>query len=106
MIKLYNFTKDEKLDKSTPVTVHSDGRIYEVPAGTTLRLTTGQSVTLHVGQYHQFWGEEGHGPVMVGEVSQCNDDATDNRFLEEVGRFPDIEEDVAIKHLLCSDYVN
>lgn len=106
MIKLYNSTKDEKLDKSTPVTVHSDGRIYEVPAGTTLRLTTGQSVTLHVGQYHQFWGEEGHGPVMVGEVSQCNDDATDNRFLEEVGRFPDIEEDVAIKHLLCSDYVN
>ena len=32
---------------------------------------------------------------MLGEVSQCNDDNTDNRFYEPVGRFPAIEEDEA-----------
>ena len=41
---------------------------------------------------------------MVGEVSQCNDDNTDNRFYAPVGRFPEIEEDEAPLHLLCSDY--
>lgn len=103
LIKLYNSTPDgEKAD--TPVTVHSDGRTYEVEAGSIVRLTPGESITLHVGQYHSFWGEEGHGKVLVGEVSQCNDDATDNRFYEEVGRFPDIEEDEEIEYLLCGDY--
>jgi hypothetical protein len=40
---------------------------------------------------------------MIGEVSMVNDDASDNRFLE-VGRFPEIEEDVEPKYLLCNDY--
>lgn len=30
---------------------------------------------------------------MLAEVSQCNDDNTDNRFNPPVGRFPAIEED-------------
>lgn len=30
----------------------------------------------------------------------CNDDNTDNRFYEEVGRFPEIEEEK--KHIGCS----
>ena len=46
----------------------------------------------------------GSGTVMVGEVSQCNDDTSDNRFFEPVGRFPEIDEDEAPLHLLCSDY--
>ena len=54
--------------------------------------------------YHRFYGEPGKGKVMVGEVSQCNDDTTDNRFYEPVGRFPEIEEDEEPLHLLCSDY--
>ncbi|MDD3366556.1 MAG: D-lyxose/D-mannose family sugar isomerase, partial [Sphaerochaetaceae bacterium] len=33
-----------------------------------------------------------------------NDDNTDNRFFEDVGRFPAIEEDEAPLHLLVSDY--
>ena len=41
---------------------------------------------------------------MAGEVSMVNDDANDNRFLEELGRFPEIEEDVVPKYLLCTDY--
>ena len=32
-------------------------------------------------------------PVSLVEVSMVNDDTSDNRFLEEIGRFPEIEED-------------
>ena len=54
--------------------------------------------------YHRFYGEPGRGTVLVGEVSQCNDDTSDNRFHEAVGRFPEIEEDEIPYHLLCSEY--
>jgi D-lyxose ketol-isomerase len=40
----------------------------------------------------------------VGEVSSVNDDHTDNRFYEQVGRFPTIEEDVPPLYLLVGDY--
>ena len=43
--------------------------------------------------YHDFTVEEGYGPVLLGEVSECNDDNTDNHFDPPVGRFPAIEED-------------
>jgi D-lyxose ketol-isomerase len=33
-----------------------------------------------------------------------NDDVADNRFLEPLGRFPEIEEDAPPLHLLVSDY--
>ena len=48
--------------------------------------------------------EEGYGPVLLGEVSQCNDDNTDNRFNPPVGRFPEIEEDEPPYRLLCNEY--
>lgn len=103
LIKLYNSTEDEQF-ADTKVTVHSDGRVYEIEAGGIVRLRPGESITLHKGQYHSFWAEEGFGTVLAGEVSQCNDDDTDNRFYEEMGRFPEIEEDEPIKYLLCNDY--
>ena len=46
----------------------------------------------------------GTGPVLLGEVSQVNDDNTDNRFYEPVGRFPAIEEDEPPYRLLCGEY--
>ena len=60
----------------------------------------------HVQQflYHDFAVEEGTGPVLLGEVSQCNDDNTDNRFNPPVGRFPTIEEDEPAYRLLCTEY--
>lgn len=58
-----------------------------------LELSPGQSVTIHPGLYHRFYGKVGDGPVLVGEVSQVNDDRNDNFFLEPIGRFADIEED-------------
>jgi D-lyxose ketol-isomerase len=54
--------------------------------------------------YHRFYGEPGKGKVLVGEVSMVNDDTSDNCFLEPVGRFPVINEDVPPLHLLVSDY--
>ena len=75
-----------------------------VPAGGTLTLHPGESVCLPQRNYHSFWGEPGRGTVLVGEVSRVNDDRSDNRFYDPVGRFPTIDEDEAPLHLLCSDY--
>ena len=71
-------------------------------AGGLLVLKPGESVTLTSRIYHSFWGRTGK--VLVGEVSKVNDDKNDNRFLEPLGRFPGIEEDVKPRHLLCSEY--
>ncbi len=102
IVKMYESTPDEKLS-ARDVQIHSDGRCYTAPAGTEIRLTPGQSVCLHRGQYHAFWGEEGKGTVLVGEVSCTNDDNVDNRFLEPTGRFPVVEEDVPAKYMLFSE---
>lgn len=104
MMQLYNSTKDGELCKETDVVVTSDGVELIVPAGTVLELEVGQSVTLTRGMYHAFWAKEGSGAVLIGEVSQCNDDNTDNRFYEPMGRFPTIEEDEAPFRLLCTEY--
>ena len=104
MMQLYNSTPEEELDLLNPVHVVSDGVALTVPAGTVLELQPGQSVTLTHGMYHAFWAKEGSGAVLIGEVSQCNDDNTDNRFLEPMGRFPQIEEDEPPLRLLCTEY--
>ncbi len=104
MMELYNSTEDGDLDKQTPVCVVSDGVELTVPAGTVLELKPGQSVTLTPGMYHAFWAKEGCGKVLIGEVSQTNDDNTDNRFYESMGRFPKIEEDEPPFRLLCNEY--
>jgi len=103
VVKMYESTPDEKLSDSE-VRISSDGRNYKAPAGTEILLKPGQSITLLPGQYHSFWGEAGKGTVLVGEVSKTNDDHNDNRFLDAVGRFPEIEEDEAPLHLLYIDY--
>ncbi len=101
VIQLYNATPDEELDRKSEVRVSVDGMRRTVKAGELLKLETGESITLEPRCYHKFWGD---GRVLVGEVSMVNDDHKDNRFLEAVGRFPDIEEDVPPLHLLCTDY--
>ncbi len=103
LIQVYNATPAGGF-ADTPVAVAQDGRHFEVAAGAVIRLTPGESITLPVGQYHQFWGEKGQGTVLVGEVSMVNDDRTDNRFYQPAGRFPRIEEDAAPLYWLCSEY--
>lgn len=103
VIELYNADKNEQF-ADTPVHVRVDGIEQVVEPGGKLILHPGQSICQEQYLYHRFYGESGKGKVMVGEVSQCNDDNTDNRFYEPVGRFPAIEEDEEPLHLLCSDY--
>lgn len=104
LIRVYNSLPDESVDTKSDVTVHMDGREMIVPAGTQLRLTPGESIWITRGMYHDFQVEPGTGSVLLGEVSQCNDDETDNCFNPVVGRFPAIEEDEAPYRLLCNEY--
>ncbi len=104
LIRVYNATQEECLDKVSDVHVNVDGQERIVPAGTQIRLTPGESITIGPYLYHDFEVEMGSGNVLLGEVSQCNDDNCDNRFLEPVGRFPTIEEDEPPYRLLCNEY--
>ena len=88
LIRVYNSLPDEEIDYISDVTIHSDGRTYTVPAGTQIRLTPARASSFIRGLYHDFNVEPGTGPVLLGEVSQCNDDNTDNRFNPPAGRFP------------------
>lgn len=101
-IKVYNSNVDEELDKDNDVDISLDGVKHVFPAGSIVSLSPGESITLVPGCYHQFWGEGES--VLVGEVSSVNDDEQDNRFLEPLSRFPQIEEDESPLHLLVSDY--
>ena len=104
LIRVFNSLPDEEIDRQSPVTVHVDGRVSTVPAGTQIRLCPGQSISITPRLYHDFEVEKGSGSVLLGEVSQCNDDANDNRFSPPVGRFPAIEEDAPPYRLLCTEY--
>ena len=103
LIRVYNSTVNDQLD-TTDVEISSDGRTYLVPAGTQIRLTPGESISIYPRMYHDFEVEPGTGAVLIGEVSMCNDDQTDNRFYEPLGRFPVIEEDESVYRLLCTEY--
>jgi D-lyxose ketol-isomerase len=103
VIELHNATKDDEL-ADTPVTVLVDAIERTVPAGGTIVLDPGESITLPPRLYHRFYGEPGAGLVLTGEVSKVNDDTNDNRFYAPLGRYPEIEEDEPPVHLLVSDY--
>ncbi len=77
--------------------VLTDGRRRKMAGGDLLKLKPGESVTLEPDTWHAFWGEGGR--VLIGEVSNVNDDRTDNIFREPIGRFAEIEEDEAPLHL-------
>ena len=103
LIKVYNDDGKGGLADSD-VLINSDGRSYYVKAGSLVKLLPGESITIWPHQYHEFHVEPGSGSVLIGEVSQCNDDNIDNRFYEDIGRFPKIEEDEEPYRLLCNEY--
>jgi hypothetical protein len=78
---------------TSPVSVMVDGIEHRLQPGEPLRIAPGQSATITRTLWHRFYGETGKGTVFVGEVSQVNDDFTDNYFHEKLGRFAAIEED-------------
>ncbi|MCI8420286.1 MAG: D-lyxose/D-mannose family sugar isomerase [Lawsonibacter sp.] len=103
IFKLWNATPDEEL-ADTDVEICRDGRRYMVPAGSEIVLEPGESLSLYPYYYHEFVVDPTSGPTLIGEVSMCNDDNTDNRFYKPLGRFPTIEEDEPPYRLLCNEY--
>jgi len=101
VIQVFNSTPEDGLD-TTPVALSTDGVQRTVTAGGLVHLSPGESITIPTRMYHKFWGEGGK--VLVGEVSLVNDDQTDNRFYEPVGRFSQIEEDEQPLFPLVNDY--
>ena len=102
VIELFGSDDDGNFAEDKGGTVYCDGLRRDYGPGEKLKLAPGESVTLMPGDWHAFWGEGGD--VLIGEVSTVNDDETDNVFREPIGRFAEIEEDVAPTHLLVSDY--
>lgn len=104
LIRVYNSLENEEVDYESDVTVNCDGKEFTVPAGTQIRLTPGESIYIKQYLYHDFEVEKGTGDVLLGEVSECNDDNNDNRFNPPVARFSKIEEDEEPYRLLCNEY--
>ncbi len=105
IMKLYNSTKDEGLEKESNVKVQIDGIQHEFKAGEEFKLETGQSVCLEPYTWHAFWPENGKGKCLIGEVSKHNDDKTDNCFLDKsISRYPSIIEDEEPEFLIVGDY--
>ena len=103
LIQVYPSREDGSLG-SEAVQVSMDGCTRTVPVGTRLSLSPGESITIYPYLYHDFEVVPGTGPVLLGEVSMCNDDQNDNRFYAPVGRFPQIDEDEPVYRLLCTEY--
>ena len=101
IIKVYNSTEDGEF-ADTDVDIYMDGRHFTVAAGSEVRVRPGESISIQQGMYHSFWAEGGK--ALIGEVSMVNDDRSDNRFYEEAGRFPAIDEDEAPLYLLGNEY--
>lgn len=105
VFKLYNADRETEKPANTDVRIFQDGRHYTVTAGSEIILHPGESLTLCPYCYHEFRVPRNEkGPALIGEVSMCNDDNTDNRFLNPLGRFPAIEEDEPPYRLLCNEY--
>ncbi|TFG28589.1 MAG: D-lyxose/D-mannose family sugar isomerase [Promethearchaeota archaeon] len=102
-IQIYNSTKDEQL-ANTQVKVSIDGESRTYEAGFIIELYPGDSITLKNKVYHNFKAKEGYGKVLIGEVSSVNDDYTDNKFLKNINRFGEIDEDEKPLYLLYDDY--
>ncbi len=103
IFRLWQAADDDSLSVSD-VDVYRDGRHYKAPAGSDIILHPGESLTLYPRCYHEFTVKVGTGSALIGEVSKCNDDNTDNRFYEPIARFPSVVEDEAPYRLLCNEY--
>jgi len=103
MVEVYGVAAEDEPGRSD-VRITTDGLVRTVPAGHVVELHPGESITLTPDVYHAFWAEGK--PVLAGEVSTVNDDQTDNVFLEDVARFPEIDEDEPAFRLLVSDYAS
>ena len=105
VLELWNADRTtESRDDVSGVRVSNDGIDRVLPPGGKAALDPGESITPAPYMYHTFYGAKGLGTVLCGEVSRVNDDARDNRFLDPLPRFPDIEENAPARFVLCNEY--
>ena len=83
VLELFKASPSGDIDQHAEVTVRTDGSERKLPAGAHLKLQPGESVTLEPDCWHAFWGQGGS--VLIGEVSNVNDDRTDNIFAIPLG---------------------
>ena len=94
---------NDQNEKTDPINILVDGVLNKINPYEQLILERGQSVTIERNIFHRFYALKGTGMVMAGEVSQVNDDNNDNYFLEPIGRFSKIHEDVEVTHPLWNE---
>ena len=104
LIRVWNSTETGEFDREKEVKIVKDGEKLVVPAGTTIKLEPGESLTATPGIYHKWNVEAGTGKVMAWEVSKTNNDNLDNNFYKPIPRIPEIEEDELPYRLLFGDY--
>jgi D-lyxose ketol-isomerase len=98
VVEVTRFTDDVETTGVEEVLI--DGDVRRLPPRSPVVLSPGESITLMPGQMHRFYGR---GIVLVGEVSQTNDDNGDNFFLDPVGRFAAIVEDRPVRYPLWTE---
>lgn len=103
VIELYFADSSDGLS-DIPFEVSVDGVRRRVRPGDKVILTPGESICLEPYVFHKFYGRGGCGAVIVGEVSDVNDDESDNCFLEKLPRYPEIIEDEPPLRFLCNEY--
>jgi len=91
-------------DDNKDVKVYLDGKWETVKPGGKISLKPGESITCPPRLYHTFYGDQGKGTVLVGEISKVNNDNIDNRFYAHLPRYTKIINDVLPQHLLCNEY--
>lgn len=105
-VRVYNSKPENEgyaVDMESDVHLRLDGIPVTIPAGGTVEVTNGNSITLFPYIYHEFFAKAEDGDLIVGEVSSINDDSKDNHFAAIQGLLP-IEEDADVTYPLCNGY--
>ncbi|HEY8501011.1 MAG TPA: D-lyxose/D-mannose family sugar isomerase, partial [Clostridia bacterium] len=93
VVQVYNSIDEYTVDYESDVEIYCDAVKYRVKPGELLEFKPGQSITITPGLYHKFWAKKEDGVLICGEISSVNDDNVDNRHVENITRFVEIEED-------------
>ena len=92
----------DKTARGSGFEIRCNGKARDHRSGEILELAAGERITLTPGIFHAFYPATPN--CIIGEVSTANDDANDNFFVrEDIGRFPDIEEDEPAEIRLLSE---
>lgn len=103
LLQLYQSTPSQQLSDE-PFTISIDGIKKNCAPGEKIVLEPGSSICIEPLIFHSMLGLDSKGDIIVGEVSDVNDDVNDNFFLDPVSRYPSIEEDEEPLYLLCHEY--